>query len=128
MLDVASGTAAVAIDLPCARLPVVGVDQSAEMLAVGRAARARASRSGRSWSRAESLPFGDASSTALTFTYLFRYVDDPVATLRELQRVVRPGGTIASLEFAVPRGLAAAWELYVRVGLPPRGRDLPRLA
>jgi demethylmenaquinone methyltransferase/2-methoxy-6-polyprenyl-1,4-benzoquinol methylase len=74
--------------------------------------------------RAESLPFEDASFDALTFTYLLRYVDDPEATLRELARVVRPGGTIASLEFGVPPRLLprAAWELYVRVGLPLAGR------
>ncbi len=48
---------------------------------------------------------------------------DPAATLRELARVVKPGGTVASLEFAVPRGLwRPLWELYVRVGLPLAGR------
>jgi len=40
-------------------------------------------------------------------------------------RVVRPGGTIASLEFALPRGpWRPLWELYVRVGLPGAGRVL----
>ena len=58
----------------------------------------------------------------MTFTYLLRYVDDPPATLRELARVVRPGGTIAMLEFGVPRGIwRPFWELYVRVGLPAAG-------
>ena len=47
-------------------------------------------------------PLPDASFDALTFTYLLRYVDDPPATLRELARVVRPGGRVASLEFGVP--------------------------
>ena len=71
--------------------------------------------------RAESLPFDDATFDALTFTYLLRYVDDPAATLRELARVVRPGGTIAMLEFGLPRGVwRPLWELYVRVGLPAR--------
>ena len=76
--------------------------------------------------QADELPFDDGAFDGLTFTYLLRYVDDPPATLRELARVVRPGGTIASLEFAVPeralwRGL---WELYVRVGLPVAGRAI----
>ena len=45
--------------------------------------------------------------------------------LRELARVVRPGGTIAGLEFAVPHGVwRPLWELYVRVGLPAAGRVL----
>jgi demethylmenaquinone methyltransferase / 2-methoxy-6-polyprenyl-1,4-benzoquinol methylase len=74
-------------------------------------------------SRAEQLPFAAAEFDALTFTYLLRYVDDPAATLRELARVVRPGGVVGMLEFAVPRGIwRPLWELYVRVGLPLAGR------
>jgi demethylmenaquinone methyltransferase/2-methoxy-6-polyprenyl-1,4-benzoquinol methylase len=96
---------------------VVGVDQSPEMLDVARGRGLDVVEG-----RAESLPFADASFDALTFTYLLRYVEDPAATLQELRRVVRPGGTIASLEFAVPRGLwRPLWELYVRVGLPVAG-------
>ena len=73
--------------------------------------------------RAEELPFADGEFAALTFTYLLRYVDDPAATVRELARVVRPGGTIAMLEFAVPRGVwRPPWELWVRAGLPVAGR------
>src|SRR4051812_22178779 len=73
--------------------------------------------------RAEHLPFEDASFDALTFTYLLRYVDDPAATLKELARVVRPGGRIAMLDFFVPGGVARpAWGLYVRMGLPVLGR------
>jgi demethylmenaquinone methyltransferase/2-methoxy-6-polyprenyl-1,4-benzoquinol methylase len=72
---------------------------------------------------ADELPFPDSSFDALTFTYLLRYVPDPAATLRELARVVRPGGTIAGLEFAVPNGMWRPWwELYVRFGLPLAGR------
>jgi demethylmenaquinone methyltransferase/2-methoxy-6-polyprenyl-1,4-benzoquinol methylase len=128
VLDVATGTAAVAIELVrrCG-CTVVGLDQSLEMLAEGRRRVQRAGLADRIElveGRAESLPFEDASFDALTFTYLLRYVDDPEATLRELARVVRPGGTIASLEFGVPPRLLprAAWELYVRVGLPLAGR------
>jgi demethylmenaquinone methyltransferase / 2-methoxy-6-polyprenyl-1,4-benzoquinol methylase len=127
VLDVASGTAAVSIEL-ARRVPareVIGVDQSAEMLAAGRA-RVRAAGLGERIDlregRAESLPFDNGEFDALTFTYLLRYVDDPAATMRELARVVRPGGTVAMLEFGVPRGVwRPLWELYVRVGLPGAG-------
>jgi demethylmenaquinone methyltransferase / 2-methoxy-6-polyprenyl-1,4-benzoquinol methylase len=128
VLDVATGTAAVAIELSRRHgCSVVGLDQSPEMLAEGRARVQRAGLGDRIElveGRAEELPFDDAAFDALTFTYLLRYVEDPSATLRELARVVRPGGTIASLEFGVPPGLLprAAWELYVRVGLPLAGR------
>jgi demethylmenaquinone methyltransferase/2-methoxy-6-polyprenyl-1,4-benzoquinol methylase len=119
VLDVATGTGAVATELLARGCTVVGIDQSSEMLAV---ARERLRGVELHEGRAESLPFPDGSFDALTFTYLLRYVEDPVATLRELRRVVRPGGTIASLEFAVPRGIwRPLWELYVRVGLPAAG-------
>jgi demethylmenaquinone methyltransferase/2-methoxy-6-polyprenyl-1,4-benzoquinol methylase len=127
VLDVASGTAAVAIELvrADASRAVVGVDQSPEMLAAG---SERVAHEGLSEqielreARAEDLPFADGEFDALTFTYLLRYVDDVPATLRELARVVRPGGTVAMLEFGLPRGVwRPPWELYVRVGLPAAG-------
>lgn len=127
VLDVASGTAAVAIELAHANpdRTVVGVDQSPEMLAAGRERVAHGGLSDRIElrdARAEELPFGDGEFDALTFTYLLRYVDDVPATLLELARVVRPGGTVAMLEFGLPRGVwRPPWELYVRVGLPAAG-------
>ena len=130
VLDVATGTAAVAIELAREKgCSVVGVDQSPEMLRSGRERVARAGRTERVRlleGEAESLPFDDGSFAGVTFTYLLGYVDDPGATLRELAPVVRPGGTLAGLEFGVPRNPAArrAWELYVRVGLPFAGRAI----
>ena len=127
VVDVATGTAAVAIELvqTTPLRSVVGIDQSPEMLAAGRARVANAGVADRIELRegsAESLPFSDGEFDALTFTYLLRYVEDPLATLRELARVVRPGGTMAMLEFGVPRGVwRPLWELYVRVGLPAAG-------
>jgi demethylmenaquinone methyltransferase / 2-methoxy-6-polyprenyl-1,4-benzoquinol methylase len=124
VLDVASGTAAVAIELARAvpARKVIGVDQSTEMLEAGRERVAQAELESRielREARAESLPFGEADFDALTFTYLLRYVDDAHATMQELARVVRPGGVVAMLEFAVPRGIwRPLWELYVRAVLP----------
>src|SRR5436190_1105476 len=47
---------------------------------------------------------------------------EPRARRRDGNRARRPGGTIASLEFAVPRGVwRPLWELYVRAGLPVAG-------
>ena len=123
VLDVATGTGLVAEALLARGFRVTGLDQSPEMLA-----RARTRFDGRIElveASAEALPFADASFDHLTFTYLLRYVDDPAATLRELARVVRPGGTVAMLEFAVPRGVwRPAWDLWVGVGLPVAGRLL----
>src|SRR5436189_28452 len=64
----------------------------------------------------------DRSLDALVHTYLLRYVDDPPTVLRELARVVRPGGTVASLEFGVPTGAwYPAWWAWTRIGLPTAG-------
>ncbi len=125
VLDVAAGTGLVSAELLRRGFRVTALDQSPEMLAV-----ARARLGGRAEvveASAESLPFEDAHFDHLTVTYLFRYVDDPGATLAELARVVRPGGLVASLEFGVPGGLARPlWDLYVGVGLPLAGRVLGR--
>ena len=123
VLDVATGTGAVATELvKRSGCSVVGLDQSAAMLAEAR--RRVPDRVSLVLGDAERLPFADASFDGLSVTYLLRYVDDPAETLRELARVVRPGSTIASLEFAIPAGSVArlAWDLYVRVGLPGLGR------
>ncbi|HUJ54459.1 MAG TPA: class I SAM-dependent methyltransferase [Gaiellaceae bacterium] len=127
VLDVATGTAAVALELARAEpsRTVVGIDQSPEMLAAGRERVAAAALAGRVElleGRAEALPVPDASFDALTFTYLLRYVEDVPSTLRELARVVRRGGVVAMLEFGLPRGVwRPLWELYVRTGLPAAG-------
>src|SRR5439155_18179479 len=123
VLDVATGTGLVARELVRQKgCSVVGLDQSPEMLAAARE-RMRGLNVKLVEGRADELPFGDAEFDALTFTYLLRYVDDSGATLRELARVVRPGGTIAMLEFALPRRMwRPLWELWVRIGLPLAGR------
>jgi demethylmenaquinone methyltransferase/2-methoxy-6-polyprenyl-1,4-benzoquinol methylase len=129
VLDVATGTGMVARDLVRRYgVEVVGLDQSPQMLA---AARARLARSPELAARvtllegeAERLPFADGEFDHLTFTYLLRYVDDPAATLRELARVVKPGGRIATLEFGEPghEPWHALWSAYTRIGLPLLGR------
>jgi demethylmenaquinone methyltransferase/2-methoxy-6-polyprenyl-1,4-benzoquinol methylase len=127
VLDVATGTGLVALELARQKdCFVVGVDQSAEMLEVGRqnVVLAGATKKIRlEQGDARSLPFDDGLFDAVTFTYLLRYVEDPAATLRELARVLKPGGTMAGLEFGVPRGVwRGPWELWVRIGLPAAGR------
>jgi demethylmenaquinone methyltransferase / 2-methoxy-6-polyprenyl-1,4-benzoquinol methylase len=142
ILDVASGTAGVALQLAAPPAPngtrrgaqdeagggarVVGVDLTEEMLREGHrrvAAAGMANRVGLVAGRAEQLPFPDGYFDALTFTYLLRYVQDPQATLAELARVLKPGGAMASLEFCVPSGTLwrPAWWAYTRLALPAGG-------
>src|SRR6266571_914132 len=126
VLDVATGTGLVARALRerygC---EVVGLDRSADMLS---RAAARDGHIPLVRARAESLPFADESFDHVTFTYLMRYVDDPAATIRELARVVRPGGRIAALDFGVPPNpiLRMLWRIYTSIGLPLIGSVISR--
>jgi demethylmenaquinone methyltransferase/2-methoxy-6-polyprenyl-1,4-benzoquinol methylase len=129
--DVATGTAGVALQVADrSDAEVVGVDLSLPMLRRGAAnVAAHGGVDGRVRlvaGQAERLPFPDASFDALTFTYLLRYVADPGATLRELARVVRPGGVVSSLDFLTPSQPAAlwAWRLYTRAVLPVAGASV----
>ena len=133
ILDVATGTGLVVAELVrrygCS---VVGVDQSEDMLGRARRRISAEPRLARHvelvTGEAERLPFGDGEFDGLTVGYLFRYVDDPAVTIRELARVVKPGGTIASVEFGVPsrRGARALWSLYTRCVMPAAGRLVSR--
>ena len=127
ILDVATGTAGVALLLAKrTAATIVGIDISEEMLERGRERVRRRELDDRiqlQLGRAEELPFADGEFDALTFTYLLRYVADPAATLRELARVVRPAGTVASLEFFMPPRAfwRAGWYVYTRTLLPTIG-------
>src|SRR3984957_16108224 len=124
ILDVATGTGMVAFALAAQGAEVVGLDQSEAMLG-GAQARLRrtpelAGRLSFVLGEAEALPFADGEFDALSFTYLLRYVDDPAATMRELARVVAPGGRIGMVEFGVPGdpALRLLWRIHTRTGLP----------
>lgn len=124
VLDVATGTAGVALLLSeRTNAEVTGIDLTEQMLRRGLRRTAGVPRVRLLAGRAEQLPFRDNTFDALTFTYLLRYVGDPAATLAELARVVRPGGVVASLEFAVPPPpwWRPAWRFYTRVLLPVAG-------
>jgi demethylmenaquinone methyltransferase / 2-methoxy-6-polyprenyl-1,4-benzoquinol methylase len=127
VLDVAAGTAGISLQI--ARRTgarVIGLDLTEQMLRRGLAKVTAAGLPARIpliAGRAEQLPLADASVDALTFSYLLRYVSDPQATLTELTRVVRPGGTIASLEFLMPPTAFWRfwWRAYTRLVLPVGG-------
>jgi demethylmenaquinone methyltransferase/2-methoxy-6-polyprenyl-1,4-benzoquinol methylase len=128
VLDVATGTGLVAFALAHRGCTVIGLDQSEDMLAIARRHLDErphfATRVSFVQGEAEKLPFDEGEFDALTFTYLLRYVDDRPATMRELARVVKPGGRMGMVEFGVPRSapLRAAWRLHTRAGLPLIGR------
>ena len=121
VLDMATGTGALALRL-CRRdgLRVTGADITRPML-LQTAARSDG-RVGLVECTADAAPFADRAFDAVIFSYLLRYVADVPATLAELARALKPGGTMASLDFAVPRGIwYPLWRLYTAVGLPLGG-------
>jgi demethylmenaquinone methyltransferase/2-methoxy-6-polyprenyl-1,4-benzoquinol methylase len=117
VLDMATGTGTVAFQIARRRgFQVIGADITRPMLL---RAKARATRDSRPPAidliecTAEAIPFPDEAFDAVIFTYLLRYVSDVPATLRELTRVVRPGGMMLSQDFAVPRGVFyPLWRLH----------------
>jgi demethylmenaquinone methyltransferase/2-methoxy-6-polyprenyl-1,4-benzoquinol methylase len=125
VLDLATGTADVAERL-AHRLPkghVVGLDPSEGMLAIGREkiqARGLSSRIELVSGDAQALPFADASFAAITMAFGIRNVPDRAKALREMARVLLPGGRLGILELAEPRPglLGAAARLHVHVIVP----------
>jgi demethylmenaquinone methyltransferase / 2-methoxy-6-polyprenyl-1,4-benzoquinol methylase len=117
VLDVAAGTGLITSLLESRGYDVLPLDISRQMLTGARL------RSGTAvLATAEALPFRDATFDGITFGYLLRYVSEPLGTLRELARVIRPGGSIGMVEFGRPRGIfGPPWWLYTRVGLPIAG-------
>ena len=132
VLDLCTGTAGVAIQAARTHhCRVVGVDLSSKML---RRAQKNLSSNGLAGQvplvlgRAEDLAFANDSFEAVCFTYLLRYVDDPETTMREIIRVLKPGGRLVSLEFGVPPNPVARllWRFYTRGLLPLAGALVSR--
>ena len=73
---------------------------------------------------AESLPFPDRSFDCVTIAFGLRNVTDKDAALREMQRVLKPGGRVLVLEFSTPQapGLAPLYDAYSFKVLPLMGR------
>jgi demethylmenaquinone methyltransferase/2-methoxy-6-polyprenyl-1,4-benzoquinol methylase len=123
-LDVCAGTGDLSLALQRAGARVVGADFCAPMLvrAVAKAAR-REPPPRFVAADALALPFPDGAFDFTTVAFGIRNVADPVAALREMRRVVRPGGRVVVLEFARPRVplLGAAYRFYFRRVLPRLG-------
>jgi demethylmenaquinone methyltransferase/2-methoxy-6-polyprenyl-1,4-benzoquinol methylase len=103
----------------------LGVDLSTEMVRRGHEKLARKGLSGRgavAGGDAERLPVCDASCDGVVVAFGIRNVGDAAAALREMRRVLRPGGVVVVLEFSMPRGpVGALYRLYFRRLLPLLG-------
>ena len=129
VLDVCSGTGDLALAFAARGCSVMGVDFCKEMLFCGaqkRRARELPGELGFVAADAQHLPFEDDSFDVATVAFGIRNVHDPLQGLRELERVLRPGGRVLVLEFSKPRtkliGPAYLW--YFRKVLPKLGKLL----
>lgn len=123
VLDGACGTGDLALaDLKAGAGHVTGLDFSAEMLA-----RAR-KKAPLEWVQGDllALPFDDASFDSATVGFGVRNVSDLELALKELRRVLRPGGRLAILEITQPRGLLRPFfRLWFDRIVPLLGKVLP---
>lgn len=128
-LDLATGTADMALEILRQKgnaASVAGSDISAEMMRIGREKCRRAGAGGRvSFVRApgESLPFRDGAFDSACVAFGIRNVVDRERGLREMCRVVRPGGRVVVLEFSTPRSavFGAVYRFYFTRLLPRVG-------
>lgn len=124
VLDLCCGTADLALELARSGARVTGADFSIPMLGLGaRKIRRRGAPIALCAADALHLPFDDSRFDAASVAFGVRNLADPLAGLREIRRVLRPGGRLVVLEFAHPRGrlLLRLHRLYLRCALPAVG-------
>ena len=128
LLDVATGTADLALMAARKGVPqVIGVDIADQMLEVGRRKVSKADLDRRVEllnGDAEKLPFSDRQFDVATVAFGVRNFEDLAAGLRQIHRVLRPGGKLIVLEFSRPRvfPVKQLYAFYNRFILPAVGR------
>jgi demethylmenaquinone methyltransferase/2-methoxy-6-polyprenyl-1,4-benzoquinol methylase len=123
VLDACCGTGDLAIAAAAAGGKVTGLDFSRPMLE-----RARAKAPEIEWVEGDALalPFADGTFDAATVGFGVRNLSELDKGLKELRRVLRPGGRLAVLEITRPRGfLAPFYRLWFDVLIPVAGKVLP---
>lgn len=115
VLDVATGTGSITRLLQKSGHTVVGADLSSAMLG-------QHPGPSRVLARGERLPFRPDLFDGVTFGYLLRYVDDPIACLAGFWRVLKSGSRLGMVEFGLPTTWYVPWRVYANGMLAVAGR------
>ena len=130
VLDVACGTGDMVIELAKRGCTVTGIDLSEEMLSLARQKTASANFQSSVFNLqladAESLPFPDASFDAVTCAFGVRNFEHLEQGLKEMLRVLKPGGRLVILELATPDSpiIKTFYHLHTRRVIPWLGSRL----
>ena len=125
VLDLACGTADLTIALSQKGFRLTGLDISREMVEVGKAKCSGLDpQPSFIIGSADEIPFPDGSFDAVTIAFGLRNFDRREECLAEIRRVLKNGGTLAVLEFALPRDplWRAIYLLYFRTSMRLMGR------
>ncbi|MCH8560602.1 demethylmenaquinone methyltransferase [Nesterenkonia sp. AY15] len=121
VLDLAAGTGSSTEPFHDAGATAVACDFSSGMLQVGKRRRPDMTFIA---GDAMNLPFADDTFDAVTISFGLRNIVDPLAGLREMLRVTRPGGRLAVMEFSDPTNKVfnTVYNEYLMRALPPTAR------
>jgi demethylmenaquinone methyltransferase/2-methoxy-6-polyprenyl-1,4-benzoquinol methylase len=128
ILDLATGTGDQILALLQSKAPIqsiTGIDLSSEMLEIAKTKLQ--SRAQFLLADAQKLPFPDASFDAATFSFGIRNVINPLLSLQDIYRVLKPAGRCLILEFSLPpKPIRGFYLFYLRTILPRLGGLLSR--
>ena len=122
VLDIATGTGEVALETvkKLKDSQVVGIDPSGQMLRFAKNKCESIERITLVQGYAEDLPFKNDEFNAITIAFGIRNTVKPLESLKEMNRVLKPGGKIAILEFTIPKNriFAPIYLFYFKKFLP----------
>jgi ubiquinone/menaquinone biosynthesis C-methylase UbiE len=126
MLDVACGPGLVGCSFAPAARHVTGVDLTPAMIERARELQRERGLKNLSWKvgDATALPFPDAAFSLVVTRYSFHHLLDPLAAMREMVRVCRPGGTVMVVDVALPPAKEAAYNRFEKLRDPSHVRAL----
>ncbi len=126
VLDVACGPGLVSCAFAEAAARVTGIDLTPAMIDLARERQWQSGAKNLEWrvGDATALPFPDGAFSLVVTRYSFHHLLDPLAAMREMARVCRPGGTVLAVDVALPPAQEAAYNRFERLRDPSHARAL----